>query len=674
MLESFKSFVHNDLRQAVSLSPALATCKKSVVLAVAFLFLLTLPAGAENSGSVRAVQAMQQEKWSFAKKIANESKDPLTNKIFTWMYFQQESAESNFTVLAQFIRNNPDWPRIDKLREKAERGMPSALSNAEVVVWFADYPPRTANGLDRYAEALIDTGKQDEAKKIIAEWWASKLATREEQQNIYYKYGALIDMNAHRRRLDTLLFSGQYTNARGIAQVLGHGFPELTEARIGIAEDKPGINALIAKVPKNLRSDPGLMFERLRWRRKNDLDIEAMQILNSAPSPDHIANPEGWWKERHIIIRRLLERKMYKNAYTLASKHGLEEGVSYADAEWLAGWLALRYMNQPKKAAKHFDALYKSVKTPVSKARAAYWLGRTGDALGERDVAGQWDSEAAKYQTVFYGQMSGATLGLKSALPHAAPPELTAHDKEAMNRNDLIRAARLFHVAGMKKESSLFLEQFAKKQETPKAYRFAAETASSLKQYYTAVKIAKDATAKGLFLTAQSYPVITERLGNAPVEWALIHSIIRQESMFDPSAQSPVGATGLMQLMPNTAKNLAKQIGMPYNTARLTNSDYNIRLGTRYLQELLERYDGSYPMAIAAYNAGPGRVDKWVKTFGDPRNGSVDLVDWIEMIPIYETRNYVQRVMESVYVYRLRLKGIQQPPEAEIHVAMNGAY
>ncbi len=609
---------------------------------------------ADDAGLVRALQAMQQKQWSLARKLVQQTKDPLAHKLYTWMYFREEDAEADYTRLAQFIRNNPDWPRMDALREKAEKGMPARLSSAEVNAWFADYPPLTAGGLDRYLGALVGTGKNAEAKKVITEWWASKLTTREDQKLIYYKYGGLIDMNAHRKRLDTLLFSSQYTNARAIAQVLGHGYPELTEARIALARDTPGINALIAKVPQKLQSDPGFLYERVRWRRKNNLDVEAMEILNNPPLPSQVQNPGDWWKERHIIIRRLLERKMYDSAYLLASKHGQAEGFPFAEAEWMAGWLALRYQNSPAKAAKHFERLYTNVSTPVSKARGAYWMGRTAQAMKQTKVADAWFKEAGKYQTVFYGQLAGAELGLGNALPNASAPQLSPGDLAQMNRNDMVRAAQLFHAAGMKKESSRFLEQFAETQGTPKAYRFAAELASDMKQYYDAVKIAKEATNKGLFLTAQSYPVITDRLHSVTSEWALVHALIRQESMFDAGAQSPVGATGLMQLMPATAKSVAKKLGVPYSPGRLTNADYNIRLGNAYLNELLVRYKGSYPLAIAAYNAGPGRVDGWIKNFGDPRSGHIDLVDWIEMMPIYETRNYVQRVMESVYVYRLR--------------------
>ena len=675
-MPSFKSFSRSVLRQAASVAATHGSCKKSIAALVLVVSLLIGPAApqAESAGVIRALQAMNQKKWVPARELVKQSRDPLAYKLYTWMYFREEEAESDFTLLAQFIRGNPDWPLMSALREKAEKGMPSNLTNGEITAWFADYPPLTAAGLDRYLGALVDTGKKAEAKKVIAGWWASKLTTREDQKLIYYKYGELLDANAHRRRLDTLLFSGQYTNARAIAEVLGHGYPELAEARIAIAEDKPGLGALIAKIPRGLQDDPGLLYERLRWRRKNNLDVEAMQILNNPPPASQIQNPEGWWKERHIIIRRLLEQKMYESAYLLTAKHGQISGFSHAEAEWLAGWLALRYLNSPSKAAKHFEALYKNVSTPVSRARGAYWMGRTAEALGQAQTAESWYREAAKYQTVFYGQLAGEKLGLKNALPNAQAPDLSSADLAQMNRNDMVRAAHLFPAAGMKRESSLFLDWFAETQGTPKAYRFAAELASDMKQYYDAVKIAKEATTKGLFLTAQSYPVITGRLRNVGVEWALVHSIVRQESMFDPTAVSPAGAMGMMQLMPATAKNIARQAGVSYSTRQLENPDYNIRIGTYYLQELLERYNDSYPLAIAAYNAGPSRVDSWIKTFGDPRNGGADLVDWIEMMPIYETRNYVQRVMESVYVYRLRLKGVQKDPSAEIHVAMSGIY
>jgi soluble lytic murein transglycosylase len=670
---STKSFPRKALHGKNTVSARLKGCKKTVLrLWMLVILLPSLPAGAAtNAQVVQAVQAMKRDEWTLARRLIGDSHDSIGQKLYFWMYFREDKGDFNFSTLAQFVKNHPHWPDMDELREKAERNMPYGLAADEIISWFDNYPPLTAAGVDRYIEALLIKGQKDKAKKTLTEWWAEKLTTRDEQRTIYYKYGQMIDMDAHRRRLDTLLFSKQYTNARGIAQVLELGFPELTEARIALAEEKPGASGLISKVPANLQNDPGLLYERLRWRRRNDMDMDAVKILHNHPPAGKISNPEDWWKEQHIIIRRLLEKRMYESAYLLASKHFQTSGASYADAEWMAGWMALRFMKNPAQAYQRFEALYGKVETPISKARAAYWAGRAAEAMKQSELSNSWYQKAAKFQTVFYGQLAGAKLGMAQSLPNAAPPVLTQQDIDKFSGDDLIRAARIFNQADMDKEAANFLEAFVEHKKSPKAYRYGAELAAKLGYYRDGVKIAKDATKEGMFLTAQAFPVITEKLRNIDTEWALVHAIIRQESMFDQEAASPAGALGLMQLMPGTAKETAHKIGQPYNRQALTsNPDYNIRLGSAYMNQLLNRYDGSYPLAIAAYNGGPGRVSEALQTFGDPRTGQIDLIDWMELIPVPETRNYVQRVLEGVYVYRLRLKGVQKPPTHEIHIAM----
>jgi len=596
----------------------------------------------------------------------------LEAKIKTWERLTENHTVHNYTELAQFIRNNPDWPKLWLLKSKAEKSMPNSASTDMVIAWFDDYPPKTAKGLDQYIGALVIKGRKAEAQNLIRKLWSDVELNRDEQRNLYRKYGRMIDREAHTRRLDTLLFSKQYSNARGIASVLGGGFPALTEARIALAQESKNANSLLAKVPASLQNDPGLLYERLHWRRENKLNSGAVEILNRAPKSERIQNKKQWWRERHIIIRRLLEQKKYRGAYMLASGHRQTEGFSYSQAEWLSGWLALQFLNEPRKAYGHFHKMYSAVKTPVSRARGAYWAGKAAEKSGQAETANQSYRIAAKHQTVYYGQLAGAKLGVKESLPNAAPPQLTSQDKQSFNRNELIRAAQYFSERRKKNEVSLFLNAFINANETPKAYRFAAEKAAAMNRNYDAVQISKKATAKGLFLTKQSYPVITEQIrGIHNVEWALIHALIRQESVFDVNARSRVGARGLMQLMPATAKETARKLGIPHRTEWLTaRPSHNIKLGSTYLNQMLNRYGGSYPLAIAAYNAGPGRVDKWLKTYGDPRIGKIDWIDWIELIPIYETRNYVQRVMEATYVYRLRLKGVQKPTTGRIHIAL----
>lgn len=675
-------FLSNNPIRSATLYPLLSNCKKTAAWAATFsclTFGAISPANAQQSADVQkktlySIQMIEGNRWSEARNAAIQTNDPLAAKLFYWLTYTRTNNDSNFVKITQFIRQNPEWPGMRDLRIKAEKNVPAGLPPRDIIAWFDDYRPITADGMDVYLSAILKTGNTAKARQFLSDWWAETPLQRDDQKTLFRKYNPYINTAAHHKRLDMLLLKGQYSNALAIAAVLQQGYPQLAQARIALAEDKDNVDALVAAVPRNLQNDPGLLYERLRWRRKNDLNDAAIQVLNMQPAIEKIQNPADWWLERHIIIRRYLEDKRYKDAYALATKHGLKDGLPYAQAEWMAGWLALRFLNDPLKAFQHFEALNLNVSSPISKSRAQYWAGRAAHAARQGEIGNQWYNQAAQYRTTYYGQLAAAELEMAGDLSSAAPPKITAQEKAMFNANELIQAARLFHHAGMRSTASSFISAFVDQNEDAKSYLFAAELASELGRYYDAVRIAKDATNKGLFLTAQAYPVITDKLKGISTEWALIHSIIRQESVFDFDARSPVGALGLMQLMPATAEQTARKLGIPHSTAWLTSRpDHNIRLGTVYLQQMLDRYDGAYPMAIAAYNAGPGRVDQWLKIYGDPRKGEIDIVDWIELMPIYETRNYVQRVVEATYVYRMRLKGAQgkAPPRAGLAMPRN---
>ncbi len=666
-------YMHSIKRQSIRLHRTMQEKRSHRLLSLLLLacLLLSGPATASQNTTIQGIQALKQGKMEAAAKLLSRSSDPLAVKLYDWFYYKKAPTKTiKYSEISQFIRDNPAWPDIKEIKLKAEDLMSSSMRAKDAVSWFNENPPLSTRGFFIYADSLLALGQTDKAKALIAEWWVDKPLTRNDQKKLYTKYHNHIDMSAHRRRLDNLIDKEQYSNARGVAGVLGPDYLQLTEARIALAEQKPDVNAALAQVPARLQNDPGLLFERLRWRRKKDLDDGAIEILNKEPDMRLVSNPEAWWQERHIIIRRLIENGQYLKAYNLAKAHKQKDGLGFAQAEFMAGWLALRYTSKPASALEHFERLYNNVETPLSKSRGAYWAGRAAGALGQPEVAREWYNRAARFQTTFYGQTAGAQLGIQTALSFAAPPDLTSADIQNFNQDELVRAAKLFHESGMRDERSKFLKAFADKDKTPKSYLFAAQIASDMGDYYDAVRISKDATKKGLFFTAQSYPVITRDLKNVSVDWALVHSLIRQESQFDVDARSPVGALGLMQLMPTTAQLTAKGLGIGYNQSKLTaDPSYNIKLGSEYLRKMLARFGGSYPLAIAAYNAGPNRVDKWLQIYGDPRLGQVDLIDWIETIPIYETRNYVQRVMEGVYVYHLRLKDTAPNTRQPVHVA-----
>lgn len=622
----------------------------------------------DKAAVMRALQAAEQKKWSYAEAQIAKTHDPLAARIYYWMYYTTADGPFAFNRVSAFVRQVPDWPQRGTLQLAAEKSINDNTPPDAIVRWFQEFPPHTADGMDRYMKAMQAQGMTGQMGAVISKWWGDASLTADQQDRFLKNYGKLISRDAHKRRFSVTLYNGQYANARAIAWMLGKGYPELAEARIALAKGEAGVDTLVAKVPPYLQNDSGLALERLRWRRKKDLDFRALEILHNPPPPELIANPDDWWKERHIQARRLMERKQYEGAYLLVAKHGLKEGPSYAEAQFLAGWLALRFLNKPWEAFEYFEALYHKTTMPITKGRAAYWAGRASEALNHPEIAQKWYEVGAKYPTTFYGQMALAKLGRDSE-PVTIKPALSVEMRRAFEKNDKIQAARLFYRAGIRDDASAFLRAYAESSTTADQFYLAASLANDWQHPHDSVAIAKKAQTKGVVMADYAFPTMLARMKPIKGEWALLHAIIRQESAFDQKAQSSAGARGLMQLMPATAKEVAQRNGIAHQNDWLTTRpDHNILLGAIYIGKMISRFDGSYPLAIAAYNAGPGRVDGWIRMNGDPRTEGVDMIDWIEMIPVAETRNYVQRVLEGVYIYRHKFSNLQQAT-APIHVS-----
>lgn len=640
-------------------------CKHSLIILVMGFFVLcgvfsssarAQMAQQEREKIIQALRAVQQERWALAENIVVSANSDLGHSLIRWLIYTRKGDVGDYDELVAFVRQNRHWPAIGQLRLLVEDHMPPDLPHEDVLHWFDDFAPLGVQAMARYLDALMAVGQHDRARMIAAQWWAEMPLKRQEQKDFYKRYKHLLSVPDHKNRFEMLLFSRQFSNARAIAGVLGGGYLALAEARIALAMNKPGVNALINRVPRALQGNPGLMYERLKWRRRHDLNNSALEILNAPPPAAQIPNKSDWWRERHILARRFIEEKKFDAAYALVRAHMQTDGFAYAQAESLAGWLALRFVNKPENAFMHFTSLYERVNTPVSLARAAYWAGRAADDLGAESLAREWYERAAQYQTRFYGQKARKALGLALALPAIESVNIETQNYRLFSTDDFVHIITLLHAVDMNDEAEDFLQAFVDKFKTAQGYKYAAELATGYRYYAPALKIAKQATRNGWFLEAQSYPLLHDYVRSSRPEKALVYGIIRQESQFDARAKSPVGALGLMQLMPGTAKDTARKIGQPYRKSWLLDRpDYNIRLGSAYLAQMLERYEGSYPLAVAAYNAGPGRVDRWIKQYGDPRSAQVDMVDWVELIPIYETRNYVQRVLEATEIYRLRL-------------------
>ena len=421
-----------------------------------------------------------------------------------------------------------------------------------------------------------------------------------------------------------------------------------------------GVDNAIAKVPTKLKNDAGLNYDRLKWRRKRGrIDSSLEILLKIKNTDDYMVRPDKWWKEREIISRALIYKKKYELAYKIASKHAMKDGPEYAAAEWMSGWIALSFLNNPILAKDHFENFYNNVGYPISLSRGAYWLGRSYEKIN-KNLANKWYEEATKFLSTYYGQL--AYLKLYPNEPFELPEQLNVDKKfkKSFYESDLVKIVYLLDELNKDKYTKHILRYLATTNITQGSEILAAELATTISRYDFAIQIAKLASYEKRFHNNFNYPLISTPKyinGRKIPETPFILSIIRQESEFDMTAHSHAGAKGLMQLMPYTAKVVAKQAKLPYVKSRLTSDpEYNINLGSHYIAGLILEYEGSYPFAIAAYNAGPKRVKYWKRINKNPQKKQIDYVNWIELIKFRETRNYVQRVLENYNVYRYMLE------------------
>lgn len=585
--------------------------------------------------------------------LLSQRQDPLARKLLVWLYATESNLPIHAPDLINFTRNNKDWPRMHAIRLKIEENIGDTVTPANTITWFNEHPPETAAGIKAYIRALSATQQHDRARHALKSFWERAALNKKETVQLASTYARLLTLQDHEKRLNRLIWDGRYGEAEALLPYVSAAMRSTAGARLSLAQNRHDANTRIQSLSAAQLKDEGVMFERMRWRRRRNMDSGALEML--AQKPAQPAEADAWWGEMNILARRKLEAKDFRGAYDIIKQHKMTEGSGYAQAEWLAGWIALRFLKQPGEAFGRFSKLYDNVGSAISKARAAYWAARAAEALPDNVLSKTWHQKAAVYTSTFYGQLSYAKLH-GAAKPGAfTDPVVTAEKTNAFVAKETVRVVRMLHAAGLSQFLDPFLARLLLDAKAPDDYVLVARLARETGRYYYAVQANKDIqTNEGLFMPVEGYPVLPPLPLQSP-EKSLVHAIIYRESMFNTLAVSHAGARGLMQLMPGTAQDMARKTGEGYNRDKLTrDARFNVLLGSTYLQQLIHRYDGFYPMAIAAYNAGPARVSSWIEEFGDPRNGTVDLIDWLEQIPIYETRNYVQRVMESYYMYRLR--------------------
>jgi soluble lytic murein transglycosylase len=603
-------------------------------------------------------RATARAEWQRALRLAALVEDPLAAKTVRWLRMVEDGQPADFATVARFLIDNPHWPWPEQLQALAEGTITDPADHALIRRLFADRAPLTARGHIRYAEALFDIDQDERGKALIRKAWIEGDFSAREEKRFLQKYRRVLSAADHIARLDNLLWDYRRTSANRMLALVPDGQRRLAQARMRLQRRQDGVDKAIDAVPAELRSDPGLTFDRMRWRRQKRLDKGVIEVL--LDPPEAVGRPALWWFERELQIRRALRKRDFELAHRLASRHRQTAGEDFLEAEWLAGWLALRFVDQPNTALSHFTRLYSSVRAPVERASAAYWAGRSAAAAGDASLAGQWYRTAAAFPIAYYGQLAAEELG-QAHLPLPDPLPPAAAQRAAFERQELVRVVRMLIEADATEQLMPFLIRLGEQASSTLEVGMVAELAATTGRPHLVAQVGRYAAYYGHPNHVAAFPIpdIAGLLRPAPgePEPALLLGVGRQESMFNPWVRSRAEASGLLQLMPRTALLMAGQLGLPYNRGRLTGDpDYNVRLGSHYLRSLLKRYDGEAALAVAAYNAGPGRVDEWVRLHGDPRRRDRHfLVDWIELIPFDETRNYVQRVLEGRNMYRRRL-------------------
>ncbi|MEQ9491205.1 MAG: lytic transglycosylase domain-containing protein [Alphaproteobacteria bacterium] len=591
-------------------------------------------------------------KWPDAFRHAKKASDPLPAIALNWLYYRDRKNDADFSEISAFIDSYPDWPYLSLLQKHAEERLDGSEDPKSLIAWYRDKAPVTARGATALALALTGTGHGDAAVDIVRRAWVELDIPVKEEYGFRKQFRGDLRTEDHLARLERLLWTGRVSAAKRQAARVGPETRALAEARIALQRMSGGVDRAISRVPAALQNHPGLVYERLRWRRAKGRDESAAELLSD--QPDTVEYENLWWRERSILARRFLRDGNPRRAYEIASRHKATDGFPFADAEWFSGFVALRFLNEPEVAFGHFRAMYENVQYPVSLSRGAYWAGRAAEAAGKSLIAYKWYDVAARHTTSFYGQMAAHHLTESKRPPLPADPIATADEKAAFDSTLLAKLIPMLVQAKARKPAASLIRHLGRNADNPAGYNLVASLAIKVGLPGEAVYVARQAIKAGTVLIEAGYPELPVPPGLAlPSE--IVFGLIRQESGFDQYAISSAGARGLMQLMPGTAQNTARKQNVSYRKDSLTDdTGYNMSLGTAYLDGLLEDVDGSLVMALAGYNAGPSRARRWVNDFGDPRRSIEEAIDWIEMIPYYETRNYVQRVLENITVYRQR--------------------
>ena len=606
-----------------------------------------------------AIDLARKAKTEDATAARNAIADPAGQRLVEWFILRHSETTANFTRYAAFIATNPEWPSMALMRRRAEARLWQERSDAATVHAFTGDRPTTAKGKFALARVLLNEGDRDGATKLVREAWRSEELSDRSEADAYEAFRDLLTREDHRARMDRRIGAKDLAGAKRAAQRLGDDELAIVKACGAVRGKSDKALDQLDSVATEARKDLGYTLCRVQWMLgQNKIDDAARVMIAAAPDTMAQQDTDQWWRERRTLARKLLDQGKFQTAYEVVRPAAPPDNEYYrADVHFMSGWIALRYLDDPKTAAAHFALIDQESKNPIVLARANYWRGRAAEARGEKDkMRGSYEA-AARYPTAYYGQLARVKLGIDGIELRAPAPTLAAAS-DAPSADERLRAANMLYEIGERDVVLYFAADLAEQCSDVAVLEALGELTGRRNDARTMLQVGKPALGRGLALDHYAFPTIGiprhSPIG-PEIERSIIYSVARTESAFDQRDKSPANAVGLMQVTPEAGRDTAKRFGVSYDWDRMVSDPvYNTQMGAGELSALLSEYKGSHIMTFAGYNAGRGRVRDWVKAYGDPRDPNVDAVDWVERIPFSETRNYVQRVMENVLVYRAR--------------------
>jgi soluble lytic murein transglycosylase len=611
----------------------------------------------------QAISLARNGKTGPVTDLQSSISDPLARKLSEWVLLRSENNTADYSRYAGFVSANPSWPSINMLRRRAEAMVWQEQADpAAVRAIFAKTPPVSAKGRFALARALLALGDRAGAQAQVREAWRNEALSIDLEDQLLETFKDLLTPADHKVRMDKRLYVEDVDGGLRAANRVGPTAVAIAKAWAAVIRKAANAKALLEAVPAEAGRDLGYTFARAQWLRHEDKIAEAAELILSVPrEATQPIDADQWWVERRLLARKLLDIDDARTAYRVASE-GAQPGKegSRWEQPFTAGWIALRFLDDPAAAMGHFAKVAQGSNNPTTQARQGYWQGRAAEALGKKEEARIYYEAAARHGTAYYGQVARARLGYQDIVLRT-PPELSPDRRAAIAQLEVVRATELLYAVGERDLVVPFVADLGERSTDIAALAEVGEITGRNKDARCMLLVGKAALGRGYALEHYAFPTIgipDYRAIGPAIDTSIVYSIARQESTFWQGDVSSAKAVGLMQVTPEAGRETAKKFGATYDFKRLaSDSVYNVQMGAAELGDLMEGYRGSYILTFAGYNAGRGSVRNWISRYGDPRDPKVDPVDWVERIPFTETRNYVQRVLENLQVYRVRLGG-----------------